>query len=88
MKGKEQEWSIKFRFSDMSKGEREFFTKACKTAIDAINTARQQDGREQAECYITKHNKQEHDRIKADMIAFLAINMLLGIVSIIGLILR
>lgn len=85
---KKEPWTITFGFSDMSKQEQEFFTKECKAVIKTINTTRQQVGREQTECCITKHSKQERDRITTDMIALFIINMLLGLVSIIGLILR
>lgn len=85
---KKEPWTITFGFSDMSKREQEFFTKECKAVIKTINTTRQQVGREQTECCITKHSKQERDRITTDMIALFIINMLLGLVSIIGLILR
>lgn len=85
---KKEQWTITFGFSDMSKREREFFTKECKAVIKTINTTRQQVGREQTECCITKHSKQERDRITTDMIALFIIYMLLGLVSIIGLILR
>lgn len=85
---KKEPWTITFGFSDMSKREQEFFTKECKTVIKAINTARQQVKREETECCITKYSKQERDRITTDMIAFFIINMLLGLASIIGLILR
>lgn len=85
---KKEPWTITFGFSDMSKREQEFFTKECKAVIKTINTTRQQVGREQTECYITKHSKQERDRITTDMIALFIIYMLLGLVSIIGLILR
>lgn len=85
---KKEPWTITFGFSDMSKREQEFFTKECKAVIKTINTTRQQVGREQTECCITKRSKQERDRITTDMIAFFIINMLLGLVSIIGLILR
>lgn len=72
----------------MSKGEQEIFTRECKQVIKAINAARKGVGEEPTECYITKHNEQERDRITVNMIAFFIINMLLGLVSIIGLILR
>lgn len=85
---KKEPWTITFGFSDMSKREREFFAKECKAVIKTINTTRQQVGREQTECCITKHSKQERDRITTDMIALFIIYMLLGLVSIIGLILR
>lgn len=85
---KKEPWTITFGFSDMSKREQAFFTKECKAVIKTINTTRQQVGREQTECCITKHSKQERDRITTDMIALFIIYMLLGLVSIIGLILR
>ena len=85
---KKEPWTITFGFSDMSKHEQEFFTKECKAVIKTINTTRQQVGREQTECCITKNSKQERDRITAEMIAFFIINILLGIVAIVGLILR
>lgn len=85
---KKEPWTITFGFSDMSKREQEFFTKECKAVIKTINTTRQQVGREQTECCITKHSKQERDRITTDKIVFFIIYMLLGLASIIGLILR
>lgn len=84
---KKEPWTITFGFSDMSKREQEFFTKECKAVIKTINTTRQQVGREQTECYITKHSEQERDRITVNMMTFFITNTLLGIVAIIGLIL-